>query len=143
MSNPWLCVDANLVIRLVSDPSDVTIHALWESWEAEQRRLAAPTLLSYDVTNALFRYQKLGYLSTEAVRLALEAVLSLPIELLGDAELHWAALELAQRLDLSAAYDAHYLALAERLEAQFWTADGRLARQVGETLPWVHLVQTG
>lgn len=36
------------------------------------------------------------------------------------------ALDLAERLSLSATYDAHYLALAEWLGAEFWTADQRL-----------------
>jgi predicted nucleic acid-binding protein len=38
---------------------------------------------------------------------------------------------------LPAAYDAHYLALARSLDVEFWTADARLARQVGERGPRV------
>jgi alpha-galactosidase len=45
---------------------------------------------------------------------------------------------LAQRLALPAAHDAHYLALAERLGAEFWTADQRLVRAVQPQLSWVH-----
>ena len=37
-------------------------------------------------------------------------------------------------------YDAHYLALAERLGAEFWTADRRLQQAVGATLLWVRLL---
>jgi len=142
MSNSWLCVDANLVIRLLVDPAHQATQALWDDWEAQHRHLAAPTLLPYEVSNALYRYLKLGYLSTCAVQLALEAALALPIELRGDPDLHLHALALAERLGLPAAYDAHYLALAERLGAEFWTADRRLARRVQGTLPWVHLVET-
>ena len=36
--------------------------------------------------------------------------------------------------------DAHYLALAQRLGAEFWTADRRLVQAVQATLPWVNLV---
>jgi hypothetical protein len=43
-------------------------------------------------------------------------------------------------LSLPAAYDAHYLALAERVGAEFWTTDRRLANKVREALPWVHLL---
>jgi predicted nucleic acid-binding protein len=140
MRNSWLCVDANLVIRLVADPKDESVRRLWEQWDVEKRQLAAPTLLYYEVTNALYRYQKQGLMSTSAVRLALKAAFSLPLRLHGEADLHWQALDLAERFSLPAAYDAHYLALAEWLGGEFWTADRRLARAVQTTLPWVHLV---
>jgi len=90
---------------------------------------------------ALYRYQKQGLLSASAVRLALEAALSLPLRLHGESDLHWQALDLAERFSLPAAYDAHYLALAEWLGGEFWTADRRLAQAVQTALPWVHLVE--
>jgi len=138
MSNSSLCVDANLVIRLVADPRDETIARLWEQWDGAKRQLIAPVLLYYEVTNALYRYQKQGLMSGTAVRLALQAALALNIQLYGDASLHQRALELAERLSLPAAYDAHYLALAERLEAELWTVDRRLVQMVQAALPWVH-----
>jgi predicted nucleic acid-binding protein len=141
MNNSWLCVDANLVIRLVADPTDESIQQLWEQWDTERRQIAAPTLLYYEVANALYRYQKLGFMSPASVQLAFRAALALPLELHGEADLHWRALGLANELSLPAAYDAHYLALAEWLGGEFWTADGRLARTVQESLPWVHLVE--
>ena len=141
MRNSWLCVDANLVIRLVADPKDESIRRLWEQWDAEKRQLAAPTLLYYEVTNVLDRYQKQGLMSASAVRLALKAALSLPLRLHGQADLHWQALDLAERFSLPAADDAHYLALAEWLGGEFWTADWRLAQAVQTALPWVHLVE--
>ena len=141
MHSSWLCIDASLVVRLVADPEDDSVRRVWEQWDAERRQLAAPTLLYYEVTNALHRYQKLGLMSASSVRLALEAALSLPIHLHGETDLHWRALELAERFSLPAAYDAHYLALAERLGGEFWTADAALARRVQPALAWVHLVE--
>jgi predicted nucleic acid-binding protein len=75
-----------------------------------------------------------------SVRLALKAAFSLPLHLYGEAALHQRALDLAERFSLPAAYDAHYLALAEQLGAEFWTADRKLVRAVQSTLPWVRLV---
>ena len=141
MNSSWLCVDANLVIRLVADPADETVRTLWGQWDSEGRQLAAPTLLPYEVANALYRYQRLGYIGSTAVELAFKAVLALPLELYGKPDLHWRALELANRFSLPAAYDAHYLALAELLEGEFWTADQGLARAVRSSLGWVHLVE--
>jgi len=98
-------------------------------------------LLYYEVANALYRYQHRGYLSASAVQLSFRAAFALPLELHGEPDLHWRALDLADKFSLPAVYDAHYLALAELLEGEFWTADGRLARTVQSSLPWVHLVE--
>jgi predicted nucleic acid-binding protein len=48
------------------------------------------------------------------------------------------AMELSHRLRLSAASDAHYLALAEYEKCEFWTADARLFNAVKSNLSWVH-----
>ncbi len=141
MRNSWLCVDANLVIRLVADPKDETVRQLWEQWDTESRQLAAPTLLYYEVANALYRYQKLGLMSASSVRLALDASLALPLELHGETDLHRRAVDLAGRFSLPAAYDAHYLALAAQLGGEFWTADAKLAAVVQAELSWVRLVE--
>jgi len=141
MSSGWLCVDANLVIRLVVDPSDRAIQQLWERWATERRQIAAPTLLYYEVANVLYRYQALGLMRASSAQLALKAALALPVRLHGEPDLHHLALDLAQRFSLPAAYDAHYLALAEHLGAEFWTADGKLAHTVQAALPWVYLME--
>ena len=142
MSDSSLCVDASLVIRLIADPRDTAVSRLWDQWDEDGRPIAAPTLLFYEVSNALHRYRRAGMMSDAAVRLALQAALALPVQLYGEAELHGRALDLAERLGLPAAYDAHYLALAEWLGAQYWTADVRLGRAVQGALPWVHVVET-
>jgi predicted nucleic acid-binding protein len=141
MNSSLLCVDANLVIRLVADPADESVRNLWEQWDTERRQLIAPTLLYYEVANALYRYQQLGFMGASSVQLAFKAALALPLHLRGEPDLHWRALDLAERLSLPAAYDAHYLALAEWLGGEFWTADKRLAQAVQASLPWVHLVE--
>ena len=69
MPNSWICVDANLVTRLVLAPDDQPVQQLWQQWQLDKRQLAAPTLLRYEVTNALYRYQKQGLLSEEIVRI--------------------------------------------------------------------------
>jgi predicted nucleic acid-binding protein len=120
-----VCVDASLVVRRVTSQSD-PFHAQWDLWEQKNSRLVAPSLLYYEVTNGLYRYEKAGILPLEAVNKALEAALALPIELFGDAELHRQAKNQAKKYKLPASYEAHYLALAERLDIDLWTADARL-----------------
>jgi len=138
-----VCVDASVVVRLVVDaPGSDRVHALWSDWQADGRVLTAPSLLNYEVANALFRYEQTGELTGEEVQQALAAALALPIELATEASLHADAVLLARRLGLRAAYDAHYLAWAGRTGAEFWTADRRLVRQVAPSLPWVREIPT-
>ncbi len=65
-----------------------------------------------------------------ATKNALNSALALPIQLYSDVELHESARVMAERFMLPAAYDAHYLALDERLGATFVTTDQRLANAV-------------
>ena len=137
MNSP-LCVDASVVVRLLIDtPESERVYVLWEAWQSADRTLVAPTLLYYEVANALYRYEKAGELTEVEVQQALDTVLALPVQLIGDNALHVEAVLFARRAGLPATYDAHYLALAERLGAEFWKADRKLVLHVGAALPWV------
>ena len=141
MSSRAVCVDASLVGRLVADPADGVSRRLWEEWDSARRDIVAPGLLFYEVSNVLYRYARAGWIGKEAARLALSAALALPIRLIHAAEVHTRALEIAHRFSLPAAYDAHYLAVAEMLSGEFWTGDLKLAHVVSDDLPWVQGVE--
>jgi len=64
-----------------------------------------------------------------AVRL-LDGLLASGIELRESRSIYSRALELVDQLQQAAAYDAHYLALAETLNCDLWTADERFYRAV-------------
>ena len=75
----------------------------------------------------------------EAVDL-LEFLLSSGLELHEPPGLHRRALELASLLQQGAAYDSHYLALAETLNCELWTADERFHRsasQAARSVRWI------
>ena len=142
MDSSPVCLDASVIVRLVmADPLGETITSLLRSWASEDRAVLAPTLLPFEVANALHRYRRQGILTSEAAEEALAAALALPIRLYSEPRLHRRALRLAERFSLPAAYDCHYLALAEILGAPFWTADGKLVRAVGPALDWIHLLE--
>jgi predicted nucleic acid-binding protein len=99
----------------------------------------APTLFYYEITNAFHRYARYGELTPEEAEEGLEYSLSLEIEFYRNTSLHRKAFNLAKNLALPAAYDAHYLALAQEFLAEFYTADRRLFNAVNSIYPWVKL----
>ncbi|MCX7680434.1 MAG: type II toxin-antitoxin system VapC family toxin [Anaerolineae bacterium] len=143
MPNSPICVDASFMIRLLESDEDGLPVQLWRRWQAEGRLIVAPTLLDYEIVNALHRYTMAGHLTSAQAEEALEALLGLGIIPYSDETLHLRALQIAGLLGLSAAYDAHYLALSERLNAEFWTADRRLFLAVEHRWPRIHLLYAG
>jgi predicted nucleic acid-binding protein len=134
------CLDANIVLRFMGQAEAPAVEQLWQVWLAARPRIVAPTVLRYELVNTLHRWVRHGVMTTAEAGRALAEAQALPIEMHGDDALHERALELASRFSLPAAYDAHYLALAERFGAPLWTTDRRLANAVGDSLPEVRLV---
>ncbi len=101
----------------------------------------APPLLPYEVTSILRqRLRAAAPIPLELAIVHLEDFLSVPIELRNPLGLHRRALILADTYELPAAYDAHYLALAEHLDCPLWTDDRRLLRLVGNRQPFVRAI---
>lgn len=137
-----ICIDASFLVRLLlsPDPGFQQVE-LWEKWHREGRKIIAPTLIFYEIANALHRYFVHNELSQNEVFELLSIALEFDIALYGDNELHKRAVEMAQEFNLPATYDAHYLALAERFGAEFWTADKKLANSLRGKMPRIHLLQ--
>jgi predicted nucleic acid-binding protein len=134
-------VDASLALKWVLSEADSnTAIALLQRWNTANMEIIAPALFTYEATNILYRQVVTHKLSYEEVKKLLTKLLSIGI-LLNFAqhrEISIRAMELSHRFGLHAAYDAHYLALAEHEKCEYWTADSRLCNAVRDKLPWVH-----
>ena len=136
-----ICVDANVIVRLIVVPTDTAVQKYWEQWTLAQTSLVAPHLIFYEIVNGFHQYWKQDKLDARTHKSAMETVFSLRINLIGDADLHRRAAELAQNFNMPATYDAHYLALAERLNIDLWTTDARLFNTVKPFgIEWVKLI---
>ncbi len=127
----WV-LDANLAVwAFVPGPRQEEAVALL----AQADTIVVPALWVYEVTSALHKIFWTQSALATTVWGVLGDILHLPDEILPpDEPLARAAYEWAERLGQLNVYDAFYLALAERLEAEFWTGDRRLyhrAKQVG------------
>ena len=135
-----ICLDANIIVKWLIKDDDVALHRQWTAWHEAGQQFVAPVLQRYELTNAFHRYQTTGQLAIAAVESALASAFRIPVIYYDQIDDHQRAMELARQFNRPAAYDAHYLALAERLGVEFWTADRRLANAVRHSLSWVHLV---
>ena len=139
--NGFVVVDASLVFKwLVKEEHSEKALAILRSWDSQDIRPAAPRLMPFEVTNALHRRVVRGDLTVEMAADLIESLLSSRLELHEPPHLHRRALELASRFGQGAAYDAHYLALAETLGCELWTADEkffRAARGEATSVRWI------
>jgi predicted nucleic acid-binding protein len=138
-----IVLDANVVAALVLPlPYSDQATQRMIGWQGTGTGLFAPTLLEYELVTVLRKALVTGMITADEASLATKDLMDLNIEAVPPTlSLHESALRWADRLDQSVAYDAQYLALAEHLGAEFWTADQRLvnkARQVGAT--WAHWI---
>ena len=144
MTDNLVCIDANFIVRLVnSESANSAFLILWEKWQNNETIVVAPTLFYYEVTNALYRMVKAGMITSEQVKESLTDALSFNIILYGNLQLpnlHQEAINLANKFNLPASYDSHYLALAQSLNCQFYTGDKRLYNSVKNQISWINLV---
>ena len=139
--NGLVVVDASLAFKwLVQEEHSDKADALGRLWASQGTQRAAPDFMPVELANALHRRVVRSEISVDdAVRL-IERLLASGLELHETPNLHGRALELASQLDQGAVYDAHYLALAETLDCELWTADGkfyRAARPVADNVRWI------
>lgn len=123
-------MDASVVAKLLwPEPLSDAAAAVFEAVRAGRLDVAAPTLLPFEVANAV-RYAERLYSDAERAE-ALAVFLGLQIRLVEPSrDVLGAALALALRRGVTV-YDAAYYALAKDLGAQLLTADERFAKRVG------------
>lgn len=139
MANSSVVIDASLAIKAVlPNPLQAQCQALLVHLSSDQ--LNAPGLWIYETTSALTKAVFFGDITAEEGRTALNQVNALGVQIAPmDSGQSFQAFEWTLRLKRAAAYDSFYLALAESLSCDLWTADRRLKNAV--SLPWVRWVE--
>ncbi len=134
--NGYVVVDASLAIKWVlKEPYADEAMALASEWATTETKPAAPCLLLVEATNVLHRRAALGQISSSQAKQLLAGFLNMGIEVRESPQIHLRALELAHELQMPAVYDTHYLALADILGCDLWTADERFFNSVKEREP--------
>ena len=139
MMTNLVCVDANITLKLIlAEPNSFLAVALWEEWSQQDVTIIAPYLWGYEVTSVIRNQIHRRKLSVALGLEAFSVIHQLPIQLIHPDNLYQRAWSLANHFNRPAAYDAHYLAVAEIMNCPFWTADERLFNAVSSELSWGH-----
>ena len=140
--NEFVVVDASLVLKwLIEEEDSEQADDLLQRWRDEGVQLIAPHLMVFEAVNALHQRVLSDHFTVQRAASIVDDLISSEITLHDDPPIHRRALELANLLGQRAAYDAHYLALAERRECDLWTADARFHRAAATVTDRVRLLR--
>lgn len=121
-------LDANALVVLALDARRASaVEQLPRRWHAEGESVHAPSLLRYEVTSALARAVSAGQLPIPDLSEACRRIDAVPV-VLHQLEDSVEVLMTTQLLERKSAYDAAYIVLAQHLDTEVWTFDGKLVR---------------
>jgi len=126
-----VCIDASIMLKLLINESlSERVDLLWEKWVLEQTERIVPSFFTVEVLSALRRLGKreliLPNTEEEAVKIFLEDILPFLQVYEMNSQLLNRAWKISRELNFMHIYDAVYIALAEKMECDFWTADYKL-----------------
>lgn len=139
MPTSYAVLDSGILLATVQTET-YTEHAktLIARLADEQTEMIAPVLLHYELVAVVRKWVYRELTTPENARTALNTLLRYPVTTVVDDALLRRAYALATEYNRPTAYDAQYLALAERLTCDFWTADERMFNAVQGKFPRIH-----
>jgi predicted nucleic acid-binding protein len=139
MTNSYTVLDSGVFLATVqTERYTASAQALLAHLNREAIGLAAPILLPYELAAVTRKWVYRGLASPEQAQQVLRLLLRYPLHFHFDIALLERGYELATQYNLPTAYDAQYLAVAERLACPFWTADERLFNGLNGRFPQLY-----
>ena len=133
-----ICLDASVVLKLLIFESGSEEAVEWLG--THEGELIAPTFLFAEVASVLQRKVRMGDVTVEERKDALEALESIRIRPIWEPSLIRRAITLADEIGQPTIYDTIYLAVAESEQCALLTADERFARAASRKYPRVRLL---
>ena len=134
-------VDASVALKwqFEDEPDTKAALALLLDYRSGAAQLAAPSLFSYEITNAIAVAVRRQRLAQEEAEETVGDLLAIGVELVDFADLAIPTYRLAQKYNRSV-YDSAYMALAEKRTCAFYTGDLRLFNAVSAHLSFVRWI---
>ena len=134
-------IDASVLVKLlVLEQFSDQAERLVKLWAATGIRMAAPDFIHAEVASALYKKMSARIISLDKATELMTRFYAMDISIQQSSPLHRRAMDLALELGQRMPYDSHYLALAESLNCDFWTADQpfyRAARHHYTQVQWI------
>ncbi len=122
-------VDTSLALKWIrTEVYTAEAKALRDAAFQQRETIVAPSLLLYEATNTLFGFARDGFMTWTEAEQAIDDVLATVQLQIAPASVAKRALEITRLTSQSYAYDTQFLALAEHLGCDLWTADERFQR---------------
>jgi predicted nucleic acid-binding protein len=133
-----IVIDASVVLKWYLKDEEWGQEAVWflEQHVAGNIVLFAPTILTYEVLNALLVAERTGRIAEQTTETAFEGFVELEIEFPDPFVDYSDILSLARSFHRTV-YDASYISLANKKNIDFVTGDKRLYNAVKDKLKWV------
>jgi predicted nucleic acid-binding protein len=133
-----IVIDASVVLKWYLKDEEWGQEAVWflEQHVAGNMVLFAPTILTYEVLNALLVAERTGRIAEQTTETAFEGFVELEIEFSDPFVDYSDILSLARSFHRTV-YDASYISLANKKNIDFVTGDKRLYNAVKDKLKWV------
>jgi predicted nucleic acid-binding protein len=139
MPTSYAVLDSGILLATVqTEPHTEHAKTLINQLAQEQVQMIAPVLLRYELVAVARKWVYRELTTPDKAKTALETLLHYPVTTVIDDALLRRAYELAMEHNRPTAYDAQYLAVAERYQCDFWTADERLFNAVNGKFPRVY-----
>lgn len=127
---------------LLNHPLQKASLVVVDRMKREGMQMVAPSLWAYETTSSICKAVHFQMVTVDDAEQILALLEDLDVQLIPPDEIdNKRAFNLTMRLKRSAAYDSYYLALAESLKCDLWTADKKLY-QVAQNndMTWVRHV---
>jgi len=135
---PYVVVDASIAAKwLLTEDGSNEARTLLRAWLASAMQPIAPDLFGTEIANIMHQQVRRGMVThldaRELLRRVLAVVALVPMPVSDILR----AFDIAALTGQQTPYDAQYLALAERVGGEYWTADARFVRGAQAVFPQV------
>jgi predicted nucleic acid-binding protein len=134
MNTPLQCIiDTNVLLKhFIPDPLSTQVDLLLAHLINPQTSIYIPDLFYIENANVLWKYVRARQLNVEQVQAHLKTLKAFPFKVTSTAELLETALTISIDYGISA-YDACYVALADRVDAPLLTLDQKLVKALSNS----------
>jgi predicted nucleic acid-binding protein len=134
-----LVLDSGIFLASVlpDEPLTRQAQAMLLAWTKSETRLIAPRLFRSELVAVVRKAVFQSRITHEQGAEFLNILLETPVTFFEDDDLLREAYKIAYRFNLPRAYDAQYLALAERFQVDFWTADETLYNSISSRFSYI------